>query len=64
MGYVKVVTFKVRREVFEELDRVARERCVTRSEIIREALELYLKGKCFGGKYIPVKIRVKRVVVY
>jgi len=40
---VKVVTFKVEEELLERLDSYARLKGVTRSEIIRKAIELYLR---------------------
>ena len=39
---MKVVTFKVEEELLERLDSYARLKGVTRSEIIRKAIELYL----------------------
>lgn len=38
----RVVTFKVSRWVVERLDRLARKKRVSRSELIREALERFL----------------------
>ena len=40
---MKVVTFKVEEELLERLDSYARLKGVTRSEIIRRAIELYLR---------------------
>lgn len=40
---MKVVTFKVEEELLERLDSYARLKGVTRSEIIRKAIELYLR---------------------
>lgn len=42
---MKVVTFKVEDEFLNEIDALARFEGVTRSEVIRKALELYLKLK-------------------
>ena len=39
---MRVVTFKVEEELLERLDRYARSRGKTRSEIIREAVQVYL----------------------
>ncbi|WP_082419693.1 ribbon-helix-helix protein, CopG family [Pyrodictium delaneyi] len=40
---MRVVTFKVDEELFDRLDSFARLKGVTRSEVIRKALELYLR---------------------
>ena len=40
---MKVVTFKVEEELLERLDSYARLKGVTSSEIIRKAIELYLR---------------------
>jgi len=42
---LKVVTFKVEESLLERLDSYARLKGVTRSEIIRKAIELYLRIK-------------------
>ena len=42
---MKVVTFKVEESLLERLDSYARLKGVTRSEIIRKAIELYLRIK-------------------
>ncbi len=40
---MRVVTFKVDEDLLERLDSFARLRGVTRSEVIRKAIELYLR---------------------
>jgi len=40
---MRVITFKVDEELLERLDYYARLKGVTRSEVIRKAIELYLK---------------------
>ena len=40
---MKVVTFKVSDELLKEVDEIAKRERVTRSEIIRKALELYVR---------------------
>jgi len=40
---MRVVTFKADEELFEKLDSLARLKGVSRSEVIRKAIELYLK---------------------
>jgi len=40
---MKVVTFKIDEKLLEKLDEYARLKGVTRSEVIRKAIELYLK---------------------
>jgi len=40
---MRVVTFKVEEDLLEKLDSFARLKGVTRSEIIRKAIELYLR---------------------
>ncbi len=39
---MRVVTFKVEEDLLERLDRYARSKGKTRSEIIREAVQVYL----------------------
>jgi len=40
---MRVITFKADEELLERLDTFARLKGVTRSEVIRKAIELYLK---------------------
>lgn len=43
MGALRVITFKIDEELLEKLDTFARLENKTRSEVIRKAIELYLK---------------------
>ncbi len=56
---MRVVTFKIDEELLERLDSFARLKGVTRSEVIRKAIELYLKLEDY-----KVKIEPRRVVLY
>jgi len=55
---VKVVTFKVDEELLERLDEYARLKGVTRSEVIRKAIELYLRVE---GKRLAPQPRIVRI---
>jgi len=56
---IRVVTFKVDEEVVEELDRLAKRRRLTRSELIREAIERYLReqGVPMRPRHSPAVLR-------
>ena len=56
---MRVVTFKVDEDLLEKLDSFARLKGVTRSEIIRKAIELYLRLE--DSRIQP---QPKRVVLY
>lgn len=43
--YLVPVSFKINEKLLEELDSIAREKGITRSEAIRQAIEMYLKLK-------------------
>ncbi len=43
--YLVPVTFKINEKLLEELDAIAREKGITRSEAIRQAIEMYLRLK-------------------
>ena len=56
---MKVVTFKIDEKLLEKLDEYARLKGVTRSEVIRKAIELYLRDNNFK---LPANgIRVVRI---
>ena len=55
---MRVVTFKVDEELLERLDGFARLKGVTRSEVIRKAIELYLKLEEYKVKPEPKVIRL------
>ncbi len=55
---MKVVTFKVDEELLERLDEYARMKGVTRSEIIRRAIELYLR---LEGRRVAPQPRIVRL---
>lgn len=50
---VRIVTFKIYNDLLEELDSVSKKEGKTRSEVIREAIELYLQLK--GYRAAPPK---------
>ncbi|ABM80515.1 ribbon-helix-helix protein, CopG family [Hyperthermus butylicus] len=55
---MRVVTFKVDEELLERLDTFARLKGVTRSEVIRKAIELYLKLEDYKVKPQPKIVRL------
>jgi metal-responsive CopG/Arc/MetJ family transcriptional regulator len=55
---VRVVTFKVEEELLRELDSFARLKGVTRSEVIRKAIELYLKLEDYKIETKPKIVRL------
>ena len=56
---VRVVTFKLDDELLRDLDRVADELGVTRSEVIRMALKAFIRGRSPRREVI----RVRRVIL-
>jgi len=55
---VRVVSFKAEEELIEALDRLARERKTSRSELIRRALILYINKEYSRRAYATTRIRV------
>ena len=57
---MRVITFKVEEEMLEKIDSIAKLKGVTRSEIIRKALELYvhLEEKKMLGQKEPKRVRL------
>ncbi|WP_257640415.1 ribbon-helix-helix domain-containing protein [Pyrodictium delaneyi] len=55
---VRVVTFKVDEDFLEKLDSFARLKGVTRSEVIRKALELYLRLEDWKVRPEPKIVRL------
>jgi len=55
---LRVVTFKVDEDLLERLDLFAKAKGVTRSEVIRKAIELYLKLEEFK---ITPKVKIIRL---
>lgn len=55
---MRVVTFKLEEDILEKLDGLAREKGVTRSEVIRKAIELYLKLEDFRIQPQPKVVRL------
>jgi predicted transcriptional regulator len=55
---VRVVTFKADEELIEKLNHLAQTKGVTRSEIIRRAIELYLKLEDHRAKQKPKIVRL------
>ena len=55
---MRVVTFKADEELLERLDSFARIKGVTRSEVIRRAIELYLRLEDYKVQPQPKIIRL------
>jgi predicted transcriptional regulator len=55
---MRVITFKADEELLERLDMFARLKGVTRSEIIRKAIELYLKLEDYKVQPQPKIVRL------
>ncbi|MCD6428479.1 MAG: ribbon-helix-helix protein, CopG family [Desulfurococcales archaeon] len=57
---MRVVTFKLRDEELEELDRFAARSGLTRSDVIRRAIREYIRG---NGQIPPIRYRIRKVVL-
>ena len=55
---MRVITFKAEDELIERLDSFARLKGVTRSEVIRKAIELYLKLEDYKVQPEPKIVRL------
>lgn len=55
---MRVVTFKVEEELLDKLDSYARLKGVTRSEVIRKAIELYLRLEVYKVEPEPKRVRL------
>lgn len=55
---VRVVTFKLDEETLARLDSIAHMKGVTRSEVIRHALELYLRLEYYKVQQHPKIVRL------
>ena len=55
---MRVITFKADEELLERLDSFARVKGVTRSEVIRRAIELYLKLEDYKVQPQPRIVRL------
>ncbi len=53
-----VITFKVNKEMAEILESYAKEKNITKSELIRRALEMYL------SKNHKKPVKTKRIIIY
>ena len=58
MKNVRVVTFKVEEDLLDRLDSFARIKGVTRSEVIRKAIELYLRLEDHKFDHEPKVVRL------
>ena len=58
---MRVVTFKLRDEELEELDKYAVRAGKTRSDVIREAIKKLIRE---NGSLPPIRYRIRRVVLY
>jgi len=57
---MRVVTFKLRDEELEELDRFAARSGLTRSDVIRKAIKEYIRGNV---KLPPIRYRIRKIVL-
>ena len=57
-GPLRVITVKIPEEMIEKLDSFARLRGWTRSEVIRRAIELYLRVEDYHVKAEPKVVRL------
>ena len=57
---MRVVTFKLKDEELEELDRFAARSGLTRSDVIRRAIRAYIRG---NGSVPPIRYRIRKVVL-
>jgi len=55
---MRVITFKADEELLERLDTFARVKGITRSEVIRKAIELYLKLEDYKVQPQPRIVRL------
>jgi len=54
------VTFKIRDEELEELDRFAARSGLTRSDVIRKAIKEYIRG---NARLPPIRYRIRKIVL-
>ena len=57
---MRVVTFKLRDEELEELDRFAARSGLTRSDVIRRAIKEYIRG---NKQAPPIRYRVRKIIL-
>ncbi|MCD6278860.1 MAG: ribbon-helix-helix protein, CopG family [Desulfurococcales archaeon] len=57
---MRVVTFKIRDEELEELDRFAARSGLTRSDVIRKAIKEYIRG---NARLPPIRYRIRKIVL-
>ena len=57
---MRVVTFKLKDEELEELDRFALRHGLTRSDVIRKAIKEYIRG---SGSVPVLRPRIRKVVL-
>ncbi|MCD6085011.1 MAG: ribbon-helix-helix protein, CopG family [Desulfurococcales archaeon] len=57
---MRVVTFKIRDEELEELDRFAARSGLTRSDVIRKAIKEYIGG---NARLPPIRYRIRKIVL-
>jgi len=59
----RVITFKASEKLVEDMDKLARELGITRSELIKRAIAKYIAEK-MTEKEKPKNVRIRKVVVY
>ena len=57
---MRVVTFKLRDEELDELDRFAARLGMTRSDVIRKAIKRFIQD---NGHIPPLRFRIRKVVL-
>jgi metal-responsive CopG/Arc/MetJ family transcriptional regulator len=61
----KTITAKIPEELFEKLDLFAMNNWMSRSEVVREALECYLNGNCVVKMPInPLRLKSSKGQVF
>lgn len=55
---LRIITFKAEEDLVEALDSIARYKGVTRSEVIRMALELYIRLETAKATAEPRRVRL------
>jgi len=61
---VKIVTFKVPERLLARLDELALREGVTRSDILRAAIKLYIREVEEASKRKKPRIRVKHIILW
>jgi len=61
----KIITVKLTDDLFAKLDRFAMNNWLSRSEVVREALECYLNGNCLSKMPVnPLRLKSSKGQVF